>query len=243
MQIQVLSDLHIEFHADNGQSFLDALDPTGVDVLVVAGDAGLATHSVQFLKGLCQKYPHVVFVVGNHEYYNTYRHIVVEKLNAVRLRCPNFHPLLDNTVTIDGQRFVGSTLWFPDSPKVQRHKSGLNDFHCIRGDFERWVVRANEQAQAFLRSTVTQDDVVVTHHIPTPQGSDPRWRMSSMNIFFITDMEELIQKAQPKLWVYGHTHDSHDFKIGETRLVCNPFGYAAREENPNFDWGLKIDLR
>jgi predicted phosphodiesterase len=38
MHIQLLSDLHFEFHADHGQSFVESLDPRGVDVLVLAGD-------------------------------------------------------------------------------------------------------------------------------------------------------------------------------------------------------------
>ena len=34
MRIQLLSDLHFEFHRDNGRSFVESLDPDGVDVLV-----------------------------------------------------------------------------------------------------------------------------------------------------------------------------------------------------------------
>ena len=37
MKIQVMSDLHLEMHADGGAEFIRELDPTGVDVLVLAG--------------------------------------------------------------------------------------------------------------------------------------------------------------------------------------------------------------
>ena len=36
MRVQVLSDLHFEFHRDGGEEFVRLLDPTDVDVLVVA---------------------------------------------------------------------------------------------------------------------------------------------------------------------------------------------------------------
>ena len=38
MKIQLLSDLHIEFHQDRGAAWIDTLDSTDVDVLILAGD-------------------------------------------------------------------------------------------------------------------------------------------------------------------------------------------------------------
>jgi hypothetical protein len=32
----------------------------------------------------------------------------------------------------------------------------------------------------------------------------------------------------------GHTHESFDYEIGKTRVVCNPRGYASTEENKGF---------
>ncbi len=37
MKVLVLSDLHLEFHKDDGLSFIESLN-TDVDVLVLAGD-------------------------------------------------------------------------------------------------------------------------------------------------------------------------------------------------------------
>ena len=39
---------------------------------------------------------------------------------------------------------------------------------------------------------------------------------------------------QPRLWIHGHTHESFDYQIGKTRVVCNPRGYASIEENHCF---------
>ena len=36
------------------------------------------------------------------------------------------------------------------------------------------------------------------------------------------------------IWIHGHTHESFDYHIGKTRIVCNPRGYASIEENKGF---------
>jgi predicted phosphodiesterase len=44
MKIQVMSDLHLEMHADGGAELIRELDRTGVDVLVLAGDITMARY-------------------------------------------------------------------------------------------------------------------------------------------------------------------------------------------------------
>jgi hypothetical protein len=50
----------------------------------------------------------------------------------------------------------------------------------------------------------------------------------------------------PRLWVHGHTHSSHDYRVGRCRVVCNPRGYQApgraAPENTHFDPGLVVTL-
>ena len=38
MRVRVYSDIHVEFMADMGNSFIKSLNPEGVDVLCLAGD-------------------------------------------------------------------------------------------------------------------------------------------------------------------------------------------------------------
>ena len=44
MKLQIMSDLHLEMHADGGAELIRELDPTGVDVLVLAGDITTARY-------------------------------------------------------------------------------------------------------------------------------------------------------------------------------------------------------
>ncbi len=44
-----------------------------------------------------------------------------------------------------------------------------------------------------------------------------------------------------KLWVHGHIHKQSDYKIKDTRIICNPRGYPD-EPNPHFDPSLVVEI-
>jgi hypothetical protein len=67
------------------------------------------------------------------------------------------------------------------------------------------------------------------------------YRGSDLNRFFLSNMEWAIRKYKPKLWVHGHTHSSMDYVLGETRILCNPYGYH-HEKNPEYQKDLVIEL-
>jgi len=241
LRIQVLSDLHLEFHPDQGDAFVAELDPTDVDVLVVAGDLTIDKFLFNTLVQLSDLFPQVLMVCGNHEYYKSNRGRVHRKLEKAQARLSNFHWLHETAVTIDGQRFIGTTLWFSEDPLSVTYEHRLNDFLVIQG-FRQWVYEANGKAVRWLQRTIEATDVVVTHHVPAFKGQGSRWKGSELSRFYVTDLTKEIEHLQPKLWCYGHTHDSQDFHIGATRLVCNPFGYKGYEENPDFDRKLIVEV-
>jgi Icc-related predicted phosphoesterase len=85
--------------------------------------------------------------------------------------------------------------------------------------------------------------VVVTHHAPSPRSIAPKFADSELNPAFTSNLEPLIEHYQPALWVHGHMHNSSDYKIGQTRVVCNPRGYFPDELNPLFNPDLVVDLK
>ena len=245
MRLQILSDLHLEFHADGGKSFLASLDPEGVDVLVIAGDLGLVGHLLRALDALCRKYPEVVYVVGNHEYYNSSPGEVHEQLGLIEGVLPNLHWLHHSNVVLKDPRtgkicvFAGTPLWFPKTPDTDTLKGWLNDFQMIEG-FEPWVYRENQKAEEFLHKAAPKADVVVTHHLPSYLSVPDRHIGQKTNCFFVCPVEGYMGDRQ--LWVHGHTHDSCWYKAGDTQVVCNPFGYAGRDENPHFNDKLVVEV-
>jgi Icc-related predicted phosphoesterase len=76
-----------------------------------------------------------------------------------------------------------------------------------------------------------QKYVVVGHHAPSKASTHPRYlNDTTMNGAYSSDLSEFIlDRPQIKLWVHGHTHDSFDYMIGSTRVVCNPRGYDGHE--------------
>ena len=239
MRLQLLSDLHFECHADGGQSFIESLAPEACDVLVLAGDVctvggGLLNALVMFSR----RFRQVVYVPGNHEYWKVNRGSLNATLGKAAERCPNLHVLNNDVLVLDGHRFLGTTLWFPDKPLARLQAPVWADFICIPG-LHKWVYQHNERAQTFLRRELREGDIVITHHMPTWRSVHPRWAAESTNCYYVCDLEELMVERQPALWMHGHTHESSDYQVGPTRVICNPFGYVPSNLNGRFS-DLKI---
>ena len=246
MRLLVASDLHVEFHADRGRSMVDSL--ADADVFVCAGDLSTSRGIWDALLLVLRKYKHVVFVFGNHEFYGSNIQAVRQKIARLQARLEGMpgkygqlHVLDNSTCEIEGQRFVGTTLWVRHTPDIEALHGRLTDFFRI-GNAHVRVYEENEVALRFLESTVGPQDIVITHHLPASPSVDPIYEDSDINCFFLCDVEDLIRDRQPSLWVHGHTHQSISYTIGNTKVVCNPFGYAAEEENPQFDSQLVIEV-
>lgn len=224
-RIQIVSDLHTEFW---GEQSLDALDPVGVDVLVVAGDLTAFPLLETSLERLSRRYSEtpVVYVLGNHELYDGSPTQAKAAVAAVAARCSNLHVLDGSTVTLDGLVFAGGTLWFPHDPACDRYRRGMSDFEVI-DDFEPWVYEENARHVAFLAGLERTPDVIVTHHLPVASLTAAKWRGSPLNRFFVGDAEAVLARHAPKLWLFGHTHDPIDEVRSGTRFVCNPRGYPG----------------
>ncbi len=243
MKLAIMSDLHLEFHRDHGISFLKSLDPSGVDILVLAGDVTVLRDyywSQDILSEFCSKYNKVLMVCGNHEYYNTDVGTAERHLNAIEYNLTNLHVLRHGGVkVIDGQRFLGGTLWFRQEKNNRLHAQQMNDFHVIDG-FDPWVYEENKLTVQGLQDNLCENDVVVTHHLPSSKSIHPKFQKSSLNRFFVCDVEDLMVARKPKLWIHGHTHCPIDIKIGSTRVFANPMGYPNENENPDFVERLNV---
>jgi len=242
MNLRILSDLHLEFLGPHELEFIDSLDKDGVDVAVVAGDLCRVDFLRYAIKALCEQYPQVVYVTGNHEHYGTSGPQLYDLLGSLHASLSNLHWLQNSTVELAGVRFAGTALWFRDDPDNVAHEEALSDFWLIR-DFKPWVYEENTRALEFLEAHSRLADVVVTHHLPSKQSIAPRFEGDPLNRFFVCDVDDLIERAEPALWVHGHTHCSVDTNVGKTRIVCNPLGYSGWGENTDFDEKLVVQVR
>jgi Icc-related predicted phosphoesterase len=243
MRLQLLSDLHFEFHRDGGRSFANSLDPTGIDVLVLAGDIAVAEGLPPALTLLCGRFRDaaVVYVHGNHEFYGSDRNSVLDITKRTQAENPNLVWLDSSGVQLSGFNFLGAPLWFPPSTVDERLKHAMNDFSAI-DDFESWVYEENARALAFFDRQLRPGDIVVTHHLPSQRCVAPRFAGHPLNPFFVCDLTGLIMERRPRLWLHGHSHASVHTQIGETTVLCNPFGYAVEEMNPEFSDRLVVEF-
>ena len=262
MRILVLSDTHFEFHKDRGKSFVDYLwdenKHSPPDAVILAGDISSIDMLRASIKMFAEKFSSdILFVIGNHELYGTTPQNALKKACRIEEDIERVYwlePYPPDTETesttirkeddgspIDHEVcFIGGTLWFPIPDKTAR-KDWMNDFQQIY-DFEPWVYEQHVLTAKYLLNNISRGDVVVTHHGPSLKSIHPRYEGSPINQFFASDLEWIINSRRPAIWVQGHTHESLDYKIGDTRIVCNPFGYVRESENPNFDPKLIIEV-
>jgi Icc-related predicted phosphoesterase len=229
LRTQIVSDCHLEFYDSIGESWADRADPTDVDVLIVAGDLAAPPYLLPGLMTLCQEYPEVVFVAGNHEYYHADPEKVKAGVRNLEAKLDNLH-FLDNEVWVhEGVKFIGTSLWFRPEPGNALYYKNFTDFVYIKPTGKtswQWIYEENAKALAFLEKEHADADVIVTHHVPSNRTVHPRWANSDLNRFFICDMSPISQdNNRHRNWVFGHTHDCWDVTLGKTRLLCNPVGY------------------
>ncbi len=231
MLLHLISDVHVNFYTDKGDSLIENVASTdGADVLIMAGDIADGRFPAQFKKlfeAFSPLYRHVIVVTGNHEYYKCRRdwahHSIAEAAGAFN----NVHHLDASSVVIDGRTFHGHTMWYRDSPLARAGEPFFSDFQWI-GDWSaknRWMYAECERWEKYLVDNLREGDVVVTHHMPSNLSVGPQWINAKSNCFFVCDMEELMLERKPALWVHGHTHDPFDYTLGDTRVVCEPRGY------------------
>lgn len=252
MKLQIMSDLHLDHYA--GDSFRPECEDEANTVLVLAGDIiGLTQRchktAVAFFTDVCARYKRVVYVTGNHEYYGTSWEGAHWERTKLELACclPGKELVMAEDfamVTIDGQRLLLGTMWIPepapgtpnitDAQAITRYKPRVFTNHrtfC-------------EAMDAWLQPT----DIVVTHHLPSNESVAPQYCGDIYNAWFVApDMEDKIRKVQPKLWVHGHTHNSFDYFLGRTRVICNPRGYpnemAKSGQEATFNPNLVVEIQ
>ncbi len=252
MKIRLLSDLHLE-HSHRHPPFV--LPDADADVVVLAGDIDNGTRAIDWAEEVFPDQT-VLYVPGNHEYYDTELQSAATRLRERARRSANVR-LLDNDEFIhDGVRFLGSTLWtdFALPGRVSMAQAMAQslqhvvDFRKIRvGDAfltPQQSVDLHQDAVNFLQRSLLRPfagkTVVITHHAPHPNSVHPRWSGNPVNAAFVSDLTRLL--GTPVLWMHGHTHDSFDFTVRGTRVLANPMGYRTSNwrEVRNADTALQV---
>jgi predicted phosphodiesterase len=284
MKIKLVSDLHLEFsdiniqNTDNcdvlilGGDICIAQDlhdhpelVNSSDQAAIAAGTGLgrrqqsAQRYRDFFKRCSFQFPHVIYIMGNHEFYNGKFFAGIDYMREECAKYPNVYFLENDTKIIDDVTFVGATLWTDmnkgDPLTMHAIEGMMNDFRIIRNDKRsfapmsaRDVADRHARTLAYFRSVLAEQHdrkfVVVGHHTPSFQSCHPMYGNDTlMNGGYHSDLSEFIlDHPQIKLWTHGHTHHPFDYVIGETRIVCNPRGYENDGYSEQTGWNPNIVL-
>lgn len=205
----------------------------------------------------------IIYVAGNHEFYGSQRcHVLEDIRNACGENGVHFLDdkvlQLQDSKTKTSIRFLGATLWtdfllFGEDLKSKCLLYGelyLNDFRKIRDGEKNFSpkksIQLHEKSLAWLQkeleSPFNGKTVVVTHHLPSMHSVAKRYKPDLLSACFSSELVRLFGKMS--LWIHGHTHDSCDYEMNGTRVVCNPRGYVRSNhaENPEFNPSLVIKI-
>lgn len=250
MRLRIISDLHV----DSGAFKYETLDE---DLLVIAGDISNGVeNSIEWLKKLPKK-TQVIAVAGNHEYYNR-KNIPHNNLTIKKSLPSNVHCFPHGSKLIGDILFVGHPYWtdfklYNDPMSPFYWGSYLNDSrmiyrknrHISYDDF----VTMHKAGIRFIRNELKnyadqyRKSVLVTHYFPT-QSIHEKYLGDKLNPGFASKWPEDILVGFDYI-IHGHTHESMDYMIEDTRVICNPKGYSnlfGETENRSFNPNLIVEI-
>ena len=264
MKFKLLSDLHLEFFDQKRYGVADqpVFQPTPTDedkdtILLLAGDIHVGKKALPWIEIMCKRFKHVVYILGNHEFYGQEWFKTKDFWTTVNL--DNFTFLDDGMVIFDNVRIIGGTLWTAIRDQtndvnftVWNGGQRMTDYRAIKLNYKRTgqyrklhpfdTVAAHEDTVEYLKTILeTPFDgktIVMTHHLPHMECVHPHFKGAELNAFFVTDLNYIIENFDIDVWCHGHTHTNVDVEVHGTKILCNPMGYHGVELNPDFNENL-----
>jgi predicted phosphodiesterase len=250
MKIRVLSDLHLENDEPLAIPYAEA------DLVVLAGDIHNRAEGPRWAAGNFDTDVPIVYVPGNHEYYDAEFGAMETALQDASRSMDNVH-FLNNASLTDRHgkwRVLGTTLWTDfalfgaddaqlDAAKHACSKVMLDYKGLIQlawpdepdGEARDFApddaLALHMQARAWLESELAKpfagQTIVVTHHAPMRESLAAQYAQDVVSAGFVNHLPELV-RSPVALWIHGHTHTSFDYTVNGARVVCNPRGYFDR---------------
>jgi predicted phosphodiesterase len=219
--------------------------------LVLAGDIGRLIDYDSYLAFLArqtQGFEKVFLVLGNHEFYGLSFTAGLEQARKMEIE-----PILNKRMILLHQKrfdvpnsfisILGCTLWskirddarqvvqmrvkdfekITDWSVVNHNAAHEADISWLRGQIAHIQKAYKSNPKKQPESTV----FIVTHHAPSiqetsyPQHVDNPWSSA-----FATNLLNGEDWSNVKLWVFGHTHFTTEFKKDGIKVVSNQRGYV-----------------
>lgn len=263
MNVQYLSDLHLEFPENREYIRNNPIIPSA-DILIIAGDLGhlnlFRKHHIykeycdSFLDYCSKNWKRVIIIPGNHEYYGG--------TTAVMTQVPRQYDIADNITFINNYSLFldeynvmifGATLWanIPYENQMSVY-FGMNDYNFInyrRGEKLSIKNSIDEHIRTLTcieglpaKETRNYKLIIATHHGCHIKCLNSNYNNPRTNSAYTTDLRGIIEQIKPEAWIVGHTHFSQVFKYDETIIAENSLGYVSYGNEKNFLRNAIIDI-
>jgi len=270
LEIQIASDLHLEFWASKKK--FGFLKPTA-PILALLGDTCCLGSDDDFLvfrrfiEEILPLYEHIIIITGNHEYYfnpatkipPTKEH-TMDAINAkLKAFCqtvsPKLHFLNNSTLklTIAKKKYVivGSTLWsYIPIDQQDRIQKSMSDYQYIYVQDGRKIrnVTAKEISDLHLYNVK-----YLKRQIMHVKKEGAKLIIFTHHCPYIKPDHDIttfdpayysdltsLIKSPVVFWGYGHTHIKDDTVVNGVRIYSNPKGYPSQRTGYNNNSKAKI---
>lgn len=270
MLIRPTSDLHLEFLADRMHKIPKIIErfilpPMATDketTLLISGDFGSMHYPKVYQWGmgcLAERFRHVLMIPGNHDYWGSNLRDGVVEINKYFTSYKNV--VFDNFEKIPFN-FLGdkrlnniwmATLWtdyYGGNPLHMNvcHSSMGKDHEFIGGIDDPTKNSTPDDMLKVNRCMVEMMDIqpgdlVMSHHGPSFKSIHKQYERQPMeNSAYASDLEPLMARTFPQYWFHGHTHHNFEYRVEETTVVCNPWGYWPNWTNKDYDPRKLIEI-
>jgi predicted phosphodiesterase len=255
MKIALASDVHLEF------GDLDLVNDQDAEVLILSGDIcvaadldmrdrrqtemGFARYRSErfhdFFERCTANFPHVIYVMGNHEYYHSDFATALGEMRRKLAHLPNLYILEREVKTIDDVTFIGGTLWTDmnnqDSLTLYHMRTMMNDFRVIQnstvpvhfktqeGEFKTRVakfspedavtehVKMKEYIQVVTAFLGENPNkyVVVGHHAPSKKSTHEMYAHDTIMNGGYSSDLDEFIMDRPQIKLWTHGHTHHPF--------------------------------
>jgi len=255
MKISIASDIHLEF------GDLDIQNTDGADVLILSGDICVAAdldmrdrrqtemgfararseRFHDFFERCATNFPHVIYIMGNHEYYHSDFATALDDVRRNLAHLSNLYILEREIKVIDDVTFIGGTLWTDmnnrDELTLYHMRTMMNDFRVIQnsavpvhfrtseGEFKTRVgkfspedavsehVKMKEYIQVVTDMLGKNPNkyVVVGHHSPSRRSTHEMYAHDTVMNGGYSSDMDEFIEQRPEIKLWTHGHTHHPF--------------------------------
>lgn len=255
MKIAIASDVHLEF------GDLDIVNTDNAEVLILSGDICVAAdldmrdrrqtemgfararseRFHEFFERCTTNFPHVIYVMGNHEYYHSDFATALTDMRSKLAHLSNLYILERELRVINDVTFIGGTLWTDmnnhDALTLYHMRTMMNDFRVIQnsaipvhfrtqeGEFKTRVakfspedavaehVKMKEYIQVVTAFLGKNPNkyVVVGHHAPSRKSTHEIYAHDTIMNGGYSSDLDEFIMDRPQIRLWTHGHTHHPF--------------------------------